>query len=201
MPETSDIQDTPVLSYVIASADMRYIEIGKREVYLRNDPNAGLVFQGEIPGCRPDCFVDLSEILLEYAMSCEGYREQSVVSEEVAQFGEHLGEILLAKTYHNITDLSPIEKLSSDFKCVLNSMSVTYIEDSKENHLEYSLDCCPLSVCAKSTGLSRSVELADVSFTALCKSLVKALAPDWVLMQPSEEGTNIPIHKIVIASL
>jgi len=201
MPETSDIQDTPVLSYVIASADMRYIEIGKREVYLRNDPNAGLVFQGEIPGCRPDCFVDLSEILLEYAMSCEGCREQSVVSDEMAQFGEHLGEILLAKTYHNTTEFSPTEKLSSNFKCILNSMSVTYIEDSKENHLEYSLDCCPLSECAKSTGLSRSVEMADVSFTAVCKSLVKALAPDWVLKNPSEEGTNIPIHKIVIASL
>jgi hypothetical protein len=201
MPETSDIQDAPVLSYVIASADMRYIEIGKREVFLRNDPKDGLVFQGEIPGCRPDCFVDLSEILLEYAMSCEGYGEQSVVTEEVAQFGSHLGEILLAKTYHNITELSPIEKLSSNFKCVLNSMSVKYIEDSKENHLEYSLDCCPLSVCAKSTGLSRSAELADVSFTALCISLVNALAPDWVLIHPSEEGTNIPIHKIVIASL
>ena len=101
MPETSDIQDTPVLSYVIASADMRYIEIGKREVYLRNDPKADLVFQGEIPGCGPDSFVDLSEILLEYAMSCEGYREQSVVSEEVTRFGEQLGEILLAKTNHN----------------------------------------------------------------------------------------------------
>ena len=201
MPETSDIQDAPVLSYVIASADMRYIEIGKREIFLRNDPKADLVFQGEIPGCGPDSFVDLSEILLEYAISCEGYREQSVVSEEVTQFGEQLGEILIAKTYHNITELSPTEKLSSDFKCVLNSMSVTYIEDCKENHLKYSLDCCPLSECAKSTGLSRSVEMAGVSFTALCKSLVKALAPDWVLMHPSEEGTNIPIHKIVIASL
>jgi hypothetical protein len=201
MPESTDNKDIPVLSYVIASADMRYIEIGKREVYLRNDPKADLVFQGEISGCGPDSFVNLSEILLEYAMSCEGYREQSVVSEEVARFGEHLGEILVAKTYHNFAELSSIEKLSCDFRCVLNSMSVMYIEDSNENHLKYSLDCCPLSECAKKTGLSRSVEMAGVSFTALCKSLVKALAPDWVLTQPSEESTNIPIHNIVIASL
>jgi hypothetical protein len=201
MTETLEIQDAPVFSFALASADMRYIEIGEREIYLRNDPEAGLVFRGEIFGCGPGCIVDLSEILLEYAMSCEGCREQSVASEEVARFGEHLAEVLVEKTYHDIAELPTPEKLSSAFKCILNSMSVTYIEESKKDHLEYSLDCCPLSECAKSTGLSRSVEMAHLSFTSLCKSLIKALAPDWLLMQPSEGDTNIPIHKIVIASL
>ena len=201
MPETLEIQDAPVFSYVIASADMRYIEIGEREIYLRHDPDAGLVFRGEISGCGPGCFVDLNEILLEYAMSCEGCREQSVASEEVVRFGEHLGEILVAKTYHDISDLPTTEKLSSAIKCILNSMSVKYIEERKEDHLVYSLDCCPLSECAKSVGLSRSVVMAHLSFTALCQNLIKALAPNWVLMEPSEEDANNPIHKIVIARL
>jgi hypothetical protein len=199
MTETLEIQDTPVFSYAIASADMRYIEIGERDIYLRNDPEAGLVFRGEISGCGSNCFVELNEILLEYAMSCEGCRDQSVASQEVVRFGEHLGEVLVAKTYKNIAKLPTTEKLSSAFKCILNSMSATYIEESKENHLEYSLGCCPLRECAKSTGLSRSVEMAHLSFIALCKSLIKALAPNWVLMQPSEKDNSIPIHKIVIA--
>jgi hypothetical protein len=198
MTETLEIQDTPVFSYAIASADMRYIEIGERDIYLRNDPEAGLVFRGEISGCGSGCFVELNEILLEYAMSCEGCRDQSVTSQEVVRFGEHLGEVLVTKTYKNIAKLPTTEKLSSAFKCILNSMSATYIEESKEDNLEYSLDCCPLRECAKSTGLSRSVEVAHLSFIALCKSLIKALAPDWVLMQPSEVDNSIPIRKIVI---
>ncbi len=201
MTEALDIHDAPVFSYPLASADMRYIEIEKRDIYLRNYPETGLVFQGEISGCGPGCYITLNEILLEFAMSCEGCREDNVASEEVIRFGEHLGEELAAKTYHDIAELPTAEKLSSAFKCILNSMAAKYIEQSKENHLEYSLDCCPISECAKSTGLSRSVEMAHLSFTALCKSLIDALAPDWVLMEPSEEDTNIPIHKIVLASL
>ena len=201
MPETLEIQDEPVFSYIIASADMRYIEIGEREIYLRHDPKAGLVFRGEISGCGSSCFIDLSEILLEYAMSCEGCREQNVAAEEVVRFGEHIGEILVANTYPDFAELPTSEKLSNAFKCILNSMNATYIEESKEGSLEFALDCCPLSECAENTGFSRSVEMAHLSFTALCKSLIKELGPNWILAQPSEENTNIPIHKIVIASL
>jgi hypothetical protein len=200
MTENLEIQDAPIFSYALASADMRYIEIEKRDIYIRNDPKVGLVFRGEISDCGPNCFAELNEILLEYAMSCEGCRQQNLASHEVVRFGEHLGKVLAAKTYKNIAELPTNEKLSSAFKCILNSMSATYIEESKEDQLEYSLDCCPLSECAKSTGLSRSVEMAHLSFVALCKSLIKALAPDWALIQPSEKENNIPIHKIVIAS-
>ena len=199
MPESMEIQEAPVLSYTLASADMRYIETGVREIYLRDVPEVGFVYRGEIPGCGPGCFVDLNEILLEYAMSCEGCKEEDTALEEVARFGEHLAEELVEKIYRDIAELPTPEKLSSAFKCILNSMSAKYIEESKEDHLEYSLDCCPLRECAKSTGLSRSVEMAHLSFVALCKSLIKALAPDWVLMQPSEEDNSIPIHKIAIA--
>ena len=201
MPETPIVQDAPVISYVTASADMRYIETGERQVYLRNDPKAGLIFQGEMPGCRPGCYINLNDILLEYAMSCEGCREEEVVSKEVTRFGGQLGEKLAAKIQQKKAGKTAAEKLSSGFKCVLNSMDAMYIEDRKENHLDYSLDCCPLSECANRTGLNRSVEMADVSFTALCNSLVKVLAPDWVLKQPSENNVNIPMHKIVLTKL
>ena len=199
MPNTSEIQDAPVFTYAIASGDMRYIEIGQRDIYIRDDPNLGLVFRGEISGCGPGCYIDLSEILLEYAMSCEGCREQSEASEEVSRFGEHLGEIWIAKTQQDIAGLPALGKLASAFKFVLNSMGATYTEKGQEDHLEYSLDCCPLNECAKSTGLGRNVERAHLSFTSLCKSLIEALAPDWVLLQPSEEDRKSPIHKVYLA--
>ena len=201
MAEALKFHDAPVFSYPLASADMRYIEIEKRDIYLRNDPEVGLVFQGEISGCGPGCYITLNEILLEFAMSCEGCREDNVASEEVVSFGEHLGEVLAAKTSSDITAIPSSEKLSFAFKCILDSMDAKYIEQSKENHLEYSLDCCPISECASSSGLSRSVEMAQRAFTALCSSLINALAPDWVLIKPSEEDTNIPIHNIIVASI
>jgi hypothetical protein len=201
MTEALEIQDTPVYSYPIASADMRYIEIGERDIFLRDDPDADFVFRGEISGCGADYYVGLNEILLEYAMSCEGCREQSVASKEVIRFGAYLGEILALKLYPDIADLPTTEKLSHAFKCVLTSMSAKYVAESKEHRLEYSLDCCPLSECAKDTGLGRSFEMAHLSFTALCKSVINALAPDWVLMEPTKENNIIPIHKIVIAGL
>jgi len=201
MTETLDIQDVPVFSYALASADMRYIEIGERKIYLRNDPKAGLVFRGEIPGCGPECYVDLSEILLEYAMSCEGCSKQELASEMVIRFGEHLGDAYVEKTQHYAPELPTSDKLSNALKCILNSMSATYIEDKKVDRLEYSLDCCPLSECAKNTGLNRSVDMAYLSFIAICKSLINGLALNWELIYPSENENNIPIHRIFIAQL
>jgi hypothetical protein len=198
MTENLEIQDAPIFSYAIASGDMRYIEIGEREIYLRNDPKVGLIYRGEIAGCGPECHFELNEILLEFAMSCEGCREESFATKEVIQFGEHLGEVLLARTARDIAELPTIEKLSSVSKCMLNSMSARYIEEIKEDQLQYSLDCCPLRECAMNTGLNRNVDMAHLSFVALWKSLISNLAPGWVLMHPSDEEKEIPIHKIVI---
>jgi hypothetical protein len=201
MNNTLEIQDKPVLSYALASADMRYIEIGERDIYLRIDPKLGLVFRGEIAGCGPDCYIELNEILLEYAMSCEGCKEESFTSSEVIRFGEHLAEILVETTSLRTAELSPPEKLSTLFECILNSMDAKYVEHSHINHLEYSLDCCPLHECAKNTGLNRSVEMAHLSFVALCNRLINEVAPNWQLMHPSEDETFIPIHKIVIREI
>jgi hypothetical protein len=198
MTETLETQDAPILSYPLASGDMRYIEIGEREIYLRKDPKLGLVFRGEISGCGSDCFVELNEILLEYAMSCEGCREEIVAAKEVSCFGELLGKILVANIVDDIINMGTIDKLSTTFKCILNSMSSKYIEQASTDRLEYSLDCCPLRECARDTGLNRSVEMAQISFVALCRYITNSLAPKWELVEPTESGNN-PIHKIVIA--
>lgn len=200
MPEILETQEAPVFSYIIASADMRYIEVGEREIYLRNNPKAGLIYQGEIPGCGPGCHIDLSAILLEYVMSCEGCKEQGLALKEVVRFGEQLGDILAARTQPELAGLSASTRLASVFKCVLNSMHATFTEETKGDYLEYSLECCPVSDCAESSGHGRSVELALSAFVALCNSLVKTLAPDWVLSQPSPENATQPIHKIVLTN-
>ncbi len=49
------------------------------------------------------------------------------------------------------------------------------------------------------TGLNRSVEMAYLSFLALCNSLITRLAPGWTLVHPSAVEINIPIHRILIS--
>lgn len=200
MTDSLDIQDTPVYSYPIASGDMRYIEIGERDIYLRNDPESGLIFQGQIAGCGPKCHFELNEILLEYALSCEGCRDQGLATKEVIQFGKYLGEVLGETIAHQHKDSPDSQKISNAFKCVLNSMSANYIEHIKSDRIEYRLDCCPLSECARNIGLNRSITMAYISFVALCRSLIKNIAPGWELKKPNEEGSDIPMHKIVISS-
>jgi len=199
MTGTLDTQEGAVFSYALASADLRYIEIGEREIYLRSDPDKGLVFQGEIAGCGPDCYVDLSEILLEYAMSCEGCSRPELASEMLNHFGDHLGQVYVEKTIQDTEKLDRVDKISSAINCILNSMDAKFIEDNQANHLEYSLECCPLSECAKDIGLNRSVEMAYLSFLALCNSLITKLAPGWSLVHPSAVEIDIPIHRILIS--
>jgi len=199
MTETLNTQEAAVFSYALASADLRYIEIGEREIYLRSDPDKGLVFRGEIAGCGPDCTVDLSEILLEYAMSCEGCSRPELASEMLNHFGDYLGQVYVEKTIQDTEKLDSVDKISSALNCILNSMDAKFIEDKQASHLEYSLECCPLSECAKDTGLNRSVEMAYLSFLALCNGLITKLAPGWTLVRPSAVEINIPIHRILIS--
>ena len=52
MPTSADIaSQAPLFNYTLASADMRYIEVGERLIYLRTDPDRGPVIRGEIDGC------------------------------------------------------------------------------------------------------------------------------------------------------
>lgn len=200
MTEKLEIQDSPVYSYALASGDMRYIEIGERDIYLRQIPQKGLIFRGEISGCGADCYAELNEILLEFAMSCEGCREQSEAEVQVTRFGEQIGKILSKNLNQDILKLSDVEKLSSAFRCILDSMTSKFTEKISQDQLGYTLDCCPLTECAINTGFTRSVEMAHLSFVALCTSLVQELSPDWVLRQPSGKKTDLPIYQILVES-
>jgi hypothetical protein len=200
MSKLIEIADKPVFIYKLASADMRYIEIWEREIYLHYDPQNGHIFKGEVSSCGPECQIDLSEILLEYAMSCEGCQTQITATEEVVRFGRYLGEILGEQIIVIVDDLTSEQKLIYGIQCILNSGKGNYAENHLPGQIEFSLDCCPLSECASKTGFNRSVENAHLSFSSLCKGLIDTLDQSWELIQPSANVTNQPIHKIVITN-
>ena len=192
------IKDAPLLAYVIASADMRYIEINEREIYIRHDPVVGLIVRGEISGCGAGCYADLSQVFLEYAMSCEGCRDQSEGEKSVTRFGARLGALLAAKLSEDYVGLSTIDQLTRAFAFILNSMAVPFTEERTERSLRYTLAHCPLCDSGKKTGLNREMALARLGFAVLCESMMRSFAPDWSLLKPSLPQPEPTLLEIVM---
>jgi hypothetical protein len=184
------VGEKPLLAFFIASADMTYSEIAEREVYLLGDPELGYAIRGEIVGCGEGCYTDLNQILLEYALSCEGCIDQQSAEASIANFGRRLGTLLVSRLPLNDPALADFERLSRAFVCVLDSMSVPYNMAHMPERLQYTLDYCPLCEAGQITGLNRELELARYGFAALCQSLVSALAPGWSVLKPLPEQAD-----------
>jgi len=191
-------REEALFSYVIASGDMRYIEINHREIYLRPDPLGGHVVRGEIPGCGAGCHADLSQIFLEYAITCEGCKEETVARETAAIFGERLGALLANRLSAETGAEVGIERFLSAYACVLASMHAKITLQQAGDRLRYLLAECPLRAAAVDTGLSRGVVTAQEAFIALTASMLIQLAPEWKLVKPTEQDLALPLLEIEI---
>lgn len=187
-----------LLSYVIASSNMRYIENNSREIYLRDDPQRGFVIQGEIPECGPDCHANLSQLLLEFTMSCEDCQDQVMTSKRVDQFGLRLGERLIANIYGDLPVSSAFDRLHEMMDILLKSMDASYEKKLTADQLRYDVAYCPIRAEAKKSGLNLWVAAAHQAFVALCSYVVRTVAPDWVLLQPSDSERDVPLDTILI---
>lgn len=190
----------PLLTYRISSADMRYIEIGERFVFLRDDPQYGPVLRGELAGCGSDCYINLSQIFLEYTLSCEGCRDQLVEAEDAARFGIRLGKLLTIHICPEDASILPEMRIKNALHCILSSMSVPFKLVHTPTQLRYQLAHSPIHEAAKDTGLTRASVIASRSLYALLRSVMRFMAPDWELLVPVEGDWNTPLSEIIIAS-
>jgi hypothetical protein len=199
MPAVSQTStDSPLYTYVIASGDMRYIEINQRNVFLRRDPNLGLIFRGELPGCGAGCYADLSQVLLEYAMTCEGCKSPQEACEYVAGFGRRLGELLAKRFSEDYSALPAEERLHTAIEVLLKSMVVPFSRQVSPQRLEYNLEYCPLCETGSSSGMQRELSMARYGFAALCASLVSFLAPAWKVATPTLQDAEQALLSIVL---
>ncbi len=199
--EMETVRDTPVFSYVIASGEMRYIEVNERNIYLRDDPLVGPVLRGEIPGCGPGCYADLSQMFLEFVTSNEGCKDQNEAEAATIHFGQQIGKTIAAKLSQHVPGVPTIGQLSHAFECLLNSMNVPYTVERTTANLRYTLAYCPLRESAINTGFNCGVPTAYLGFSALCESMLRDLAPDWKLLQPSAQNFEDPLLEIAVARL
>ncbi len=190
--------DSPLFNYSIASADMRYIEIGERLLYLRADPELGPVVRGEILGCGPGCYVDLSQVFLEFTMSCEGCREEDVIDEALVYFGERLGKLLSSRLYPDEKKDAAVDRLVGMFDCIFRSMNVPYSMEQEQSRLHYSFASCPFCDNEAYAGFTRSMDMARLGFVSLCESILHNIAPGWVLEKPAKTDINNPLLEVVL---
>lgn len=194
-------QGEELLSYVIASGDMRFIEINERTLFIRHDPKFGRVIHGEAPECGPECDANLSQVLLEYVMGCGDCREAELASEAADRFGQRVGWKLIENRYQEPVSEPRIETLADATTLVLNSMDVPFESDQTDAHLRFTLDYCPLRAAASKGGLNLWVAMAHRTFLALMETLAQSIAPEWPLRVPAERESDVPIREILFAKI
>ena len=197
--KTFTIEEARLLSYPISGAGMRYIEVNEREISLRNDPDRGPILRGEVAGCGTDCHADLSQIFLEYAMSCEGCRDGLVAEEMADHFGQHLGQVLMAKLWPYLPEASEIDRAAGIFDMVVASLNTDFEATRSAYSLRYDLVQCPLHKAAEGSSFNMGIARAHRVLVAFCESLLQSLSESWVLEQPSERETEGPILTIAVA--
>lgn len=195
---SSEAQEERLLSYVIASSNMRYIEVNERDVYLRQDPQLGLILRGEVPHCGPGCNANLSQMLLEYTMSCEDCRDQATKVRYTEQFGHNLGQKLLARLNGAAAAETGLDRLSLVLDVILNSLGAAFQKELAADRLRYELAHCPIHEAARDSGQNLWVAPAHRAFVVLCRHIIEALAPGYMLAQPAEVETEAPLETILI---
>jgi hypothetical protein len=179
---------------------MRYVEVNKREVYLRQDPELGLIVRGEMEDCGPTCYVDLNQILLEHALSCEGCKDHVIAVETAEHFGRRFAQALVNALDADAPDTSPAERLAPVYECLLRSMVVPFEVQRGVQSLRYDLFFSPLHQAAEGRALNLGLPMARWSFVTLCETIVKTLAPEWELLHPVYRAAERPIQTIELVA-
>ena len=195
----SDIQDSRLLSYIIASGDMRHIPVNERELYLRATPDNILIIQGEIPGCGADCFINLSQILFEYAVSCEDCKDHITSAESEERFGRHLGQVFTAELNPHLQELPVADRLVEAMAIILRSIDVRFSTDRATESIRFELGECPVRKAANEPGYSLRLPVVHLGFAALCESVLQGLAPGWKMVNPVVEESDAPVRTIHFA--
>ena len=198
--QVGQTQDIHLLSYVIASADMRYVEVNKRELYLRHDPTQGPIVRGEMEGCGPACYVDLNQVLLEHALSNEGCKDHIVAMEKAEHFGRRFAQALVSALGGAAAETPPADRLAVAYECLLRSMAVSFKARRDARHLRYDLSFSPLQRAAEGRALNLGLPMARWAFVTACESIAETLAPEWELLHPINRVVDRPILKIELAA-
>jgi hypothetical protein len=170
-PDSRDLEQSQIFRYVIASGEMRFIEREERRVHLSNQSNKGLIVWGDIPGCGESCDADLSLLLLEHCMSCEGCEDPEKLSHA---FSTAIGKALSAEITRRHPDLQAHALSREAMKVLTNSIRVSEQQGKFEGD-QFRFAVCPLCDSARASGVVRDLDLVHSAFFDVVEEILQAL--------------------------
>lgn len=173
-------------SYVLASADMYYVEMGRRNVFLSCNEQGDFRILGKWVDGNPSATTDLFEIFLEYALYCCSWADKEETLFYMHDFGERLGTSLAKQIKNNIL-LSPSRKSASQIlKYILETVDAHPSVEKIDTGVQVVITDYPLEKAAKRSGL-RNVELAHYGINSMCECLIHCINPHLVVNTSSDE--------------
>ncbi len=180
---------TPILAYPIASGPMCYAVVSERTVYLQGDLGAGFRLCGQIPGGSEASSVNLTQMLLEFAMTWNMAEDAGEARRQMQMFGRRLGKALADQRALTTPVNGVLGRAADALEDVFRSLDASFARCQTESELRYQLDPCPLHVTAQVTTMEGEAELAHYALNAICQSVVEALAPELRIQLPG--GPNV----------
>ncbi len=174
----------PILTYPIASGPMCYAVVSERTVYLQGDPGAGFRLCGQTPGGSEASSANLTQMLLEFAMTWNMAEDASEAQRQMQIFGRRLGEALADQRAPTKPVNGVLGRAADALEDVFRSLDASFARRQTESELRYQLDAGPLRVAAQVTTMEGEAELAHYALNAICQSVVEALAPELRIQLP-----------------
>ena len=178
VPNKSSIHE-----YRITSAEMRSLDQNTRMVVLERDASGILRISGEVPGCGEECRANLSDLILEFVMSCEGCGDSEVLEQYLDSFCGKISKAILLET----GGTNPEDHLHSSIETIFASMNGEHTMPENLTEGLYGFNHCPICSASKRTGIQRGLASAHRTFYRLCEDTILASSTDFA-MTPIDDG-------------
>jgi hypothetical protein len=175
---------TPIFTYPIASGPICYAAVSERAVYLQGDLEAGFRLYGQTPGGSEASSANLTQMLLEFAMTWNMAEDASEARRQMHIFGRRLGEALADQRAPTKPVNGVLGRAADALEDVFRSLDASFARRQTESELRYQLDPCPLHAAAQVATMEGEAELAHYALNAICQSVVEALAPELHIQLP-----------------
>jgi hypothetical protein len=187
--QPAELHVTGLLSYVIASADMYYAEMERRDVFLGCNEQGSFRIWGKMTDGEQSTSIDVFEIFLEYALYCGSWADTEETLHNMQDFGERLGRSLAKQLENNILLSSLRNSACQMLKYILDTVDAHPCVEDVDAGVRVIIMDYPLEKAAKRSGLW-NVELAHCGINSMCESLIRCMNPRLAVRASSDERSE-----------
>jgi hypothetical protein len=178
-----------LLSYVIASADMYYAEMERRDVILSCNEEGKIRIGGKMTDGEPSTAIDLFEIFLEYALYCCSWAGTEETLFNMQDFGERFGRSIAKQVENNILPSISRNSASQVLKYIFETVDAHPSVENVDAGVRVIITDYPLEKAAKRSGLW-NVELAHCGINSMCQSLIHCINPGLTVCASSDRRSE-----------